>query len=312
MFFSRRLLLLAPRSSSSSSAAAAAAVITRRVPPLLFLSGLRPYITIPLARLSPSMVSCRLVSWRAPLGTYVSCYDVLYDVSATGVSLPDGPHAVQRYEIECCDEGYLAVIFEGEEEHDRDDDASDDAASSADESPEPEPESCALPNPTMTMTSPSSVGSNKNKTTTPPPLTTIFKGGECIGLLAETLDECTLLRERYLEYKRRDIVEEEAKTRTPKKTSPSRPSPSKEEEEEDHVKEDSRQERFLDSLTRTRTTTTPSTSSSSSSTYEETTTKTTTTTAAATTAATKVMHWHAYLMDVDKGSEDDKSKCGCY
>lgn len=157
------------------------------------------------------MVSARLLRWRVPPGSYVSCYDVLYEVSALGVSLPDGPSKESSFELECCDEGYLAVVFE------------DDEAGG-----------------------------------------TTLKGGECVGILAESEEECKLLQERYARFKAKE----------PRKASL-----------RGMADGDLRQGlAFL--------------AADAGTAKEE-------------REEPRVMQWHAYIMNIAKGSVDDKSGCGC-
>ncbi|OQR97054.1 hypothetical protein ACHHYP_12703 [Achlya hypogyna] len=71
----------------------------------------RSYIVVPLAKVSPSMTGGRITSWLQPVGSYVNCYDLLYEFDAQGVTDDDAKSAI-KMEIECCDEGYLAVVFD--------------------------------------------------------------------------------------------------------------------------------------------------------------------------------------------------------
>ena len=159
------------------------------------------------------MQSSHLRNWRVLPGAYVSCYDVLYDVSARGVSLPDGPAAVALFEVECCDEGFLALVFEDD-------------------------------------------GTDKETGTRTP---TELRGGEFVGVLAETEEEMRIVQERYKKF--RDA--EPAKATLRGIASGERRS-------------------CLNFLEDTKS-------------YDD----------------PKVMAWHAYIMNVAKGSADDRSGCGC-
>ncbi|EQC28593.1 hypothetical protein SDRG_13669 [Saprolegnia diclina VS20] len=71
----------------------------------------RSYIVVPLAKVSPTMTGGRITAWQKDVGAYVDCYDLLYEFDAQGVTDDDALSAV-KMEVECCDEGFLAVVFD--------------------------------------------------------------------------------------------------------------------------------------------------------------------------------------------------------
>ncbi|KDO25920.1 hypothetical protein SPRG_08861 [Saprolegnia parasitica CBS 223.65] len=71
----------------------------------------RSYIVVPLAKVSPTMTGGRITAWQKDVGAYVDCYDLLYEFDAQGVTDDDASSSV-KMEVECCDEGFLAVVFD--------------------------------------------------------------------------------------------------------------------------------------------------------------------------------------------------------
>ncbi|OQR86112.1 hypothetical protein THRCLA_22979, partial [Thraustotheca clavata] len=64
-----------------------------------------------MPKVSPSMSVGRITAWKKNVGDYVECYDLLFEFDAKGVTDDDVSSATQM-ELECCDEGYLALVVD--------------------------------------------------------------------------------------------------------------------------------------------------------------------------------------------------------
>ncbi|KAF0695995.1 Aste57867_13208 [Aphanomyces stellatus] len=80
----------------------------------LHASLLRRHLTIvPMAKVSPSMTGGRITLWKKNVGDFVACYDLLYEFDASGLTdIDEEENITTKMELESCDEGYLAVIFD--------------------------------------------------------------------------------------------------------------------------------------------------------------------------------------------------------
>ncbi len=71
----------------------------------------RNYIVVPMAKVSPSMTGGRVTAWKKNVGEYVECYELLYEFDVHGVTDDDNFDKATPMEVECCEEGFLALIF---------------------------------------------------------------------------------------------------------------------------------------------------------------------------------------------------------
>ncbi|RHY33512.1 hypothetical protein DYB32_001576 [Aphanomyces invadans] len=66
-----------------------------------------------MAKVSPSMTGGRITKWKKNVGEFVSCYDLLYEFEVSGLTdIDEEENVTTKMELESCDEGYLAVVFD--------------------------------------------------------------------------------------------------------------------------------------------------------------------------------------------------------
>ncbi|ETV87986.1 hypothetical protein, variant [Aphanomyces astaci] len=73
----------------------------------------RHLTVVPMAQVSPSMTGGRITKWTKDVGDFVSCYDLLYEFEVSGLTdIDEEENVTTKMELESCDEGYLAVVFD--------------------------------------------------------------------------------------------------------------------------------------------------------------------------------------------------------